>query len=447
MPLPDSEVDMLQSSERPKISIAWKEREKPLKLEGLLALDLEEKNRIESDFSSGDEFNHVEDEIKTEITMEETIEDKVNENTFKEKKKEHGDDEVFKEDKSTLQTKLQEKEETHFLPVAKHCDTLSSDASSEGTEKRQEQSGISEKKRDTHRPGVGGAEDETDNRGSGDEERHRRLPHRYEEERRKDSRERHIRDSYQFSPSGHDRYHRHPPSEHDRHHPRRRQLSPSAPYRQSPPRPRSPLSPTSRGHGRPRTPIQRPPKSGRYRHSSPPFDASSSRGNRHGHTSPYHHYRHHSPSPPPSHSRSRHFRDRSPGGRGPDRPRRESPPSHSIRYPPHSRTPSPSRRRTTRPIDPLDSKRRRYDERDKDGHYSRPRTPPGSPPPPTQASELQSEAPPTSQSLKQQPPPPIQQSQPTPQEQAKPHPPPLPPQSNENEVCYLLLLITIHNYL
>ena len=110
---------MLQSCERPKISIAWKEREKPLKLEGLSALDLEEKNRIESDFSSGDEFDHVEDEIKTEITMDETIEDEVDENTFKEKKKEHGDDEVFKEDKSTLQTKLKEKEETHSMPVTK----------------------------------------------------------------------------------------------------------------------------------------------------------------------------------------------------------------------------------------------------------------------------------------------------------------------------------------
>ena len=45
--------------------------------------------------------------------------DEVDENTFKEKKKEHGDDKVFKEDKSTLQTKLKEKEKTHSMPVTK----------------------------------------------------------------------------------------------------------------------------------------------------------------------------------------------------------------------------------------------------------------------------------------------------------------------------------------
>ena len=45
--------------------------------------------------------------------------DEVDENTFKEKKKEHGNDEVFIEDKSTLQTELKEKEKTHSMPVTK----------------------------------------------------------------------------------------------------------------------------------------------------------------------------------------------------------------------------------------------------------------------------------------------------------------------------------------
>ena len=312
-PSPPPSETLALVPERPKISIAWKGRDKPQ------LQPQESSNRIESDLSSGDDFEHMEDEAAANESENKAVDRGV---AVPEKKNEKTNVSVNR----------------HEVIVSQ-----SSETSSDGGEKRG----------DNRNRGSSHSIKRTSEAKSYDERRHK-----YEDDKtRTRSRNQDHRDGRL----------------HSRYQERKHGLSPSPRGRMTPPiRSRSPLSPS---RGRPRTPIQRPPKGSRHRpHSSPQHDVY--RG-RHGHSPPYSRRKEIRSDP---RERRELVRERSPR-RIIERSRVESPGRHSppIRHSSrhhNSQSPSPAPAKHSSRI------HRRDDTRSGgDVAPSRPRTPSGSPPP------------------------------------------------------------------
>ncbi len=296
-PLPiDEEIDatpppsplkesLLLVNDRPKITIAWKERDKrqfqQQDEQDQLVTDIS--TRIESDLSSGEDFEHMEEE-HVDNGDNKTI------------------DKVEKENNTT---------EEHEAILGHQSGTSSDGSGRKGINKNNKNRSPSRDKRprvdnNRHKEVGGGREERNRKRNEHHSSNNRRNITRYQDNRKHG-------------------------------------LSPTPRGRLTPPiKSRSPLSPP---RGRPRTPIQRPPKISRHRpHISPQHDMY--RG-RHGHSPPYSRRKDVRSEPrerrdvPRDRSPRRNIERPRPADSPP--PGRRNSPRHLSRHRRNSRTPSPPR--------------------------------------------------------------------------------------------------------
>ena len=338
-PPPKEEESLVPATERPKISIAWKGRDRPQQLQ-----QAESNTRIESDLSSGDDFDHM-DEDEIVVPEEQVLQVCEKVNTDNEDDKPGNRDVILSHSSETGSEGGERKGTNKNRPSSRDMKRVSETKSYEDRYRHRYNDERTRARNQDHR-----------DRGPPDN-RHRS---RYQDHKR-----------HGISPSPRSRVtppiRSRSPSRRSRTPPKR---SRTPPHRsRSPPRRSSPLSPRNRA----RTPIQRPhrPK----QHGSPQREVFRGR---------------HAHSPPPYGRRKEtrlDIRDRREAGRerSPHRTvekqRLDSPSRHSSppasRYSRHrhnnSRSPSPTRHSSR--------VRHRKEESRSVVVPSRPRTPSGSPPP------------------------------------------------------------------